>query len=178
MYAIVFTVAISLSLSSFCVIRLVSGHPICSNNLFKFPQHRNYEILPTQAETNIDTEVELKSIDVEPFSGWRFRAGFLLNIVFLALLTIHTIITLENGATLLRIVFIVYWVCSCLFTSNQRELHYYTTAFVLFRHLTDGFSTIPLLLSASFPSSTIFMSIFFPYSTWTPSDSLRQWEQM
>src|SRR5947207_3972778 len=46
-YAIIFIVGMSLSLSSLGVIRLVSRDPICSHNFVKLHRHRNHEVLPT-----------------------------------------------------------------------------------------------------------------------------------
>ena len=111
-YAGIFTFALAISLVILCTSYYVSRDPIFPEETLKLPRfrHRDYDSLAQHAENGNGVDRKERKKTPEPLKGWRFRMGVLLNFVLIALVVVHTIILDFSGPTVLRIVFIVYWV--------------------------------------------------------------------
>jgi len=111
-YAAIFVSALGISVLLLCVSYYISRDPVFPKDTLKLPRFRNrdYHSVAQHAENGNGVEIKERKRTPEPFKGWRFRMGVLLNFVLIALVVVHTIILDLSGPTLLRIVFIVYWV--------------------------------------------------------------------
>ena len=112
-YAGILVSALVVSVLILCTSYYVSRDPIFSKEAFKFPLfllHRRYDSLPQHAQNGNGVHHKEKKRNPEPLKGWRFRMGVLLNLVLVALVVVHALILVFSGPTLLRIVFIMYWV--------------------------------------------------------------------
>ena len=113
-YAVIILTALGVSLGSLVTIRLRSHDPIFAKEKVKLSRFRNgeYESLAPHEENANGVSHDRLAVIPEEFKGWRLAMGVLLGIVLIALVIVHTLILITNGPSLLRIVFIVYWVCS------------------------------------------------------------------
>jgi hypothetical protein len=102
-YTAIFVGAIVLSVLTFAA--------VFSNFEFHVRQFVGFGVVPTQPDTDIEGDLGDSMESIEPFSGWRFGMGVLLNIMFVALTVVHALILIENDGTSLQIIFVVYWVC-------------------------------------------------------------------
>ena len=112
-YAGVFISALGISILILCASYYLSRDPIFPKDTLKLPRFRHrhyYDSVAQHAENGNGVEIKERKKTPEPLKGWRFRMGILLNMVLIALVIVHTIILDLSGPTLLRIVFIVYWV--------------------------------------------------------------------
>jgi len=114
-YAIVFLGALGLSVLILFLSWYVSRNPVFPKEVIALPRFRHvgYESLPTHAENGngVDHErKESKALVPEKLKGWRLRLGLFQSAVLAALLAVYAIILVTVGPTLLRIVFIAYWV--------------------------------------------------------------------
>jgi hypothetical protein len=118
-YAIVLISALGISVLMLCVLWYYSGDPIFAKDAIKLPRfrHRSYDSIPTHAENGngFDHRKRKESIVPERLVGWRLRLGLLQSLVLLSLVIIHTLILVTSAPTVLRIVFVVYWVYYQLF---------------------------------------------------------------
>lgn len=113
-YAIILLTALGISLGSLVTIRLCSYDPIFAREKVRLPRFRNreYESLAPHEDNANGVSHDKLIVIPEEFKGWRLLMGVLLGTVLLALVIVHTLILITNGSSLLRIVFIVYWVSS------------------------------------------------------------------
>ena len=112
-YAIVFIIALAVSILILGISRYVSGDVLLAKDVVKVPRFRvrQYEVLPTHVENgNGIGHSETKRKWLEPYTGWRWRMGVLLELVLIALVALHAFILVTEGLNILRIMFIVYWV--------------------------------------------------------------------
>ena len=111
-YAGIFIFSLAFSLVILCTSHYVSRDPIFPKETLKLPRfrHRDYDSLDQHAQNGNGVDHKERKRTPEALKGWRFRMGVLLNFVLIALVVVHTIILDLSGPTVLRIVFIVYWV--------------------------------------------------------------------
>jgi len=124
-YAIVFIIGLAVSILILGISRYVSGDALLAKDVVKVPRFRvrQYEVLPTHVENgNGIAHSETKRKWLEPYTGWRWRMGVLLELVLIALVALHAFILVTEGLNILRIMFIVYWVrfgLQCILTSGN-----------------------------------------------------------
>ena len=113
-YATIFIAALAASVLILCTSYSISRDPIFPKNTLKLPRfrRRGYDLLAQFSENGNGVARKDRKTNPEPLKGWRFRMGLLLNFVLIALVAIHTVILVFSGPTLLRIVFVVYWVAT------------------------------------------------------------------
>lgn len=113
-YAIVLISALGVSTLMLFAAWYTSRDPIFAKDLIKLPRfrHRDYNSIPRHAENGngIDHGEVKRNVTPERLTGWRLRLGVLLSLVSLSLVAVHAVILVTSGPTLLRIVFVVYWV--------------------------------------------------------------------
>lgn len=110
-YTAIFVGAIALSVLTFAAVWFYSLSPVFSKFEFHVRRFVGFGVVPTQPDNDIEGDLGDSKEAVEPFSGWRLGMGVLLNITFVALTVVHTLILIENDGTSFQIVFVIYWVC-------------------------------------------------------------------
>jgi hypothetical protein len=118
-YAIVLISALGISVLMLCLSWYYSGDPIFAKDAIKLPRfrHRSYDSIPIHAENGngFDHRKIKENVVPEQLVGWRLRLGLLQNLMLLSLVIIHVLILVTSGPTVLRIVFVAYWVYCQLF---------------------------------------------------------------
>src|SRR5271156_6232784 len=105
-YALVFIIALAVSILILGVSRYVSGDALLAKHVVKVPRFRfrPYQVLPTHVENgNGIGHSETRPKWLEPYTGWRWRMGVLLELVLVALVAVHAFILVTEGLNLLRI---------------------------------------------------------------------------
>jgi hypothetical protein len=161
-YAGVLLVAVGLSLLVLLVLRFVSKAPLFPEDVLKIPRFRSngYDELPTVVENGSVGQKEKPSFALEPLKGWRRRLGILQEAVLISLVVLHALTLVLNGATLLRIVFVVYWVVISVKNAYRRLSFSSITPFDFYLRYIDIRFTIFPVLWVSFHCSISCKSIF------------------
>lgn len=169
-YAVAFTSILGLSALLLCAARYWSDDPIFPKKILKLPcfQCPDYDSVLTNAENVHEIgPIKTRNTAPEPLEGWRLRMGALQGVILLVLIAVHAAISVSDGPTLLRIMFIVYWVRSIIaLMLNNRALHLPTTHFVSFRHFTADLCITPYVSSEFFHYCITSMWIFSRACSW------------
>lgn len=142
-YAIVLASALCSSLLVIWLSDFVSRDPVIAKDAIKPPRFRLRERngLETYIENENGVDYKKKNATPEQLIGWRLRLGVIQSVVLFGLLSIHSFILVTEAYSVLRGVFVVYWVRPDGTKANQRALSSFTIHLVFFQLYTGDYCT-------------------------------------